>query len=207
MTRAAVIVLAVAAALGLGALGELGRAYASRAVFPGAQHNFSGELGSKVLTNSGGPLQLGAACAEGNAGDVCLGGALSLGGAIDANAWNINAAGSIIGNNAAGARLAGNDAASATVPTLMPNRGDTDSGLGSAGADQPAIVAGGQTAVVFVESSNEVQQGWDPCTFGNLGTPGNGRFCYCSDCTKATPCAGAGTGALAKRLNGAWDCD
>jgi hypothetical protein len=44
-------------------------------------------------------------------------------------------------------------------------------------------------------------------TFAALGAPGNGRFIYCTDCTKATPCAGAGTGALAKRINGAWDCD
>jgi hypothetical protein len=39
-----------------------------------------------------------------------------------------------------------------------------------------------------------------------LGSPANGIVIYCSDCTKATPCAGGGTGALAKRINGAWDC-
>lgn len=44
-------------------------------------------------------------------------------------------------------------------------------------------------------------------TFANLGTPGNGSFAYCSDCTIANPCAGAGTGALAKRLNGVWVCN
>lgn len=43
--------------------------------------------------------------------------------------------------------------------------------------------------------------------FANLGTPGNGVFVYCPDCTVANPCAGAGTGALAKRLNGAWVCN
>lgn len=43
--------------------------------------------------------------------------------------------------------------------------------------------------------------------FAALGTPANGTIAYCSDCTKATPCAGSGTGAIAKRLNGAWDCD
>jgi len=43
--------------------------------------------------------------------------------------------------------------------------------------------------------------------FASLGTPSNGAVVYCSDCTKATPCAGSGNGALAKRLNGAWDCD
>lgn len=43
--------------------------------------------------------------------------------------------------------------------------------------------------------------------FASLGTPANGTMVYCSDCTFANPCAGAGTGALAKRLNGAWRCD
>lgn len=46
-----------------------------------------------------------------------------------------------------------------------------------------------------------------PTSFANLGTPRNGTVKYCADCTKATPCAARGTGALAKRLNGAWDCD
>lgn len=44
-------------------------------------------------------------------------------------------------------------------------------------------------------------------TFASLGTPQNGTFIYCSDCTIANPCAGSGTGALAKRLNGAWVCN
>lgn len=44
-------------------------------------------------------------------------------------------------------------------------------------------------------------------TFATLGTPGNGVFVYCSDCTIANPCAGAGTGAFAKRLNGVWVCN
>ena len=43
--------------------------------------------------------------------------------------------------------------------------------------------------------------------FANLGTPINGTFVYCPDCTVANPCAGSGTGALAKRLNSAWVCN
>jgi hypothetical protein len=43
--------------------------------------------------------------------------------------------------------------------------------------------------------------------FAALGTPQNGSVVYCSDCTVASPCAGGGTGALAKRLNGAWVCN
>lgn len=40
-----------------------------------------------------------------------------------------------------------------------------------------------------------------------LATPVNGMMIYCSDCTKAMSSAGAGTGAFAKRNNGAWDCN
>lgn len=43
-------------------------------------------------------------------------------------------------------------------------------------------------------------------TFTNLGTPANGTLLYCSDCTTATTCSGSGSGALAKRENGAWVC-
>ena len=43
--------------------------------------------------------------------------------------------------------------------------------------------------------------------FASLGTPANGTIAYCSDCTFANPCASGGTGAIAKRLNGAWRCD
>lgn len=43
--------------------------------------------------------------------------------------------------------------------------------------------------------------------FATLGAEADGAMVYCSDCTKATPCAGAGTGAFAKRINSAWDCD
>ena len=44
-------------------------------------------------------------------------------------------------------------------------------------------------------------------TFGNLGTPVDGTVIYCSSCSFANPCADGGTGAIAKRLNGAWRCD
>lgn len=48
---------------------------------------------------------------------------------------------------------------------------------------------------------------WDPVLFAALGTPPDGTFYYCPDCTVANPCAGGGTGAQAKRLNGAWRCN
>jgi len=43
--------------------------------------------------------------------------------------------------------------------------------------------------------------------FATLGTPPNGTFTYCSNCTVANPCASGGTGAFAKRLNGVWVCN
>jgi hypothetical protein len=46
-----------------------------------------------------------------------------------------------------------------------------------------------------------------PTLFANLGTPANGTLYFCPDCTVANPCAGSGTGALAKRLNGVWVCN
>lgn len=46
-----------------------------------------------------------------------------------------------------------------------------------------------------------------PTALSNLGAPGNGTLMYCSDCAKTTPCTSGGTGALAKRLNAAWDCN
>lgn len=44
-------------------------------------------------------------------------------------------------------------------------------------------------------------------TFATLTAQEDGVVMWCRDCTKATPCAGSGTGAYAKRMNGAWDCD
>lgn len=55
--------------------------------------------------------------------------------------------------------------------------------------------------------------------FSQLGAQNNGSFTYCSDCKVLTPascsaantaacaCAGGGTGAFAKRLNGSWVCN
>ena len=43
--------------------------------------------------------------------------------------------------------------------------------------------------------------------FAALGAPVNGSLLYCSDCTITALCAGAGTGALAKRVNTTWICN
>ena len=48
---------------------------------------------------------------------------------------------------------------------------------------------------------------FESVTFANLGASGNGALAYCSDCTEADPCAGAGTGSFAKRQNNRWKCN
>lgn len=58
-------------------------------------------------------------------------------------------------------------------------------------------VSGGGARIQFNGSTN----------FANLGAVSNGSMTYCADCTFASPCAGAGTGAIAKGIAGAWRCD
>jgi len=67
--------------------------------------------------------------------------------------------------------------------------------IGAAGAD---VTLGVASANVMTLSA---------VAFASLGTPSNGAFAYCSDCTIANPCASGGTGALAKRLNSVWVCN
>jgi len=43
--------------------------------------------------------------------------------------------------------------------------------------------------------------------FASLPAASAGTLIYCNDCTIANPCAGSGTGAIAKRLNGIWVCN
>lgn len=92
------------------------------------------------------------------------------------------------------------------------------SSIGAAGsATQAAILTGGgfksTSTGSFTANRNfpvpdndytVIQTG---VAFGALGTPSNGNFVYCADCTIANPCAGGGAGALAKRLNGVWVCN
>jgi hypothetical protein len=51
------------------------------------------------------------------------------------------------------------------------------------------------------------RQVWGAVAQGSLGTPADGTMTYCNDCNIANPCTGGGTGALAKRLAGAWVCN
>jgi hypothetical protein len=76
--------------------------------------------------------------------------------------------------------------------------------LGFSSTASPASQSPGDTVFTRVQAGTF---GWTAVLFANLLTPANGSFAYCSDCTIATPCAGGGTGALAKRLNAVWVCN
>lgn len=71
--------------------------------------------------------------------------------------------------------------------------------------DNTADVGASAQAVKDVYVDGRIYSGG--IAFASLGTPANGTLVYCTDCTFADPCAGSGTGAFAKRLNGAWRCD
>lgn len=45
-----------------------------------------------------------------------------------------------------------------------------------------------------------------PSTFANLGSPPDGEMRYCSNCQATSPCTSGGSGAVAERVAGAWNC-
>lgn len=77
---------------------------------------------------------------------------------------------------------------------------------GSAGVVQVRDSSDGSTLFQMTEAGLM----WWAVAFTHATLPAgttNGNVLYCSDCTKATPCGSGGTGAFAKRLNSAWDCN
>ena len=78
--------------------------------------------------------------------------------------------------------------------------------LGPAAVTNPSIarsaaVAGQTQGIIIGKGDGTV------AVFADLGAATNGSIIYCSNCTIANPCAGASTGAIAKRLNGIWVCN
>lgn len=190
--KAATIALAVVAMLGLSALSQLGLALADDGFLPQAQPNFSGEMGSRVLTNSGGALQLGAACTTGVAGDACVGGTLNLDAAAGAVALQLKSQ----------AYIQFVTGATTDARTAIRANGTGNLRVGE-GVGQVGL-AGHEFRGAYTTGGASLVSG----TFANLNTPtgGNGTVKYCTDCTIGAPCTGSGTGALALRRNGAWDC-
>jgi hypothetical protein len=93
-----------------------------------------------------------------------------------------------------------------TRGNVIENTGAVGYGIQSVGYTESA--ADKFTGAVFTTSpfdGNILVQDFQ-LAFAQLGTFANGSYGYCSDCTAATPCAGGGTGAMARRINGAWVC-
>jgi hypothetical protein len=63
----------------------------------------------------------------------------------------------------------------------------------------------GSSATVAINYNGSVTYG--SVDYSALGTPANGTVVYCPTCQQTSTCAGGGTGALAKRINGAWQCN
>lgn len=93
--------------------------------------------------------------------------------------------------------------------------GSADFGIGAAGEAHIDVAAPGAATNIrfatvdtwsFNSDGTLRSVGVNQAALAGLAPP-NGSLIYCSDCTIASPCAGGGTGALAKRLNGAWICN
>jgi len=82
----------------------------------------------------------------------------------------------------------------------------TGSNSYNCGGSLPAAPGGGPT-MMNADGFYAPQLLLTPVLFKNLGTSDNFTIKMCADCTLSNPCAGGGTGALAKRLNNRWVCN
>jgi len=67
-------------------------------------------------------------------------------------------------------------------------------------------IVAGNGAVPLTEPTGHLRAGAG-LSFATLPAASNGTLIYCADCATTNPCAGGGTGAIAKRLNGRWVCN
>ena len=90
----------------------------------------------------------------------------------------------------------------------------TGQNLPPPGAYQPIPDYSGTNAgLLFREAINDRLSGAQPISptfvslsFANLPVEQDGTLFYCTDCQKASPCTGGGSGAWAQGQNGAWSC-
>lgn len=94
-----------------------------------------------------------------------------------------------------------------SIPSTLLFSSDSTFDIGTAGTGRPAFVYAGTAVDVGGARYNGTTFKLVATAFASLGTPLDGNVAYCNDCTIANPCAGSGTGALAKRLNGTWVCN
>lgn len=93
---------------------------------------------------------------------------------------------------------------SAGNPSIS-NNGDEDTGIRFPAANEVGFSTGGTAA--FTYDANQMMRFETGTAFASLGTPANGTVAYCTDCNiNTSPCTGGGNGAIAARLNGAWEC-
>lgn len=70
-----------------------------------------------------------------------------------------------------------------------------------------AFVNNSGTTELTIQGGGGITQNQGTIFAGLTSAFPNGSFTYCPDCVNASnPCTGSGTGAFAKKLNGAWDC-
>ncbi len=110
------------------------------------------------------------------------------------------------GNSAPGLTvISGNSSGSSRGVVVTRGLGPASAGAFILRSDVTMSQIGGSANVWYRDFTG--MEHYSGTAFGSLGTPANGSFTYCTDCTLANPCAGGGTGAFAKRLNGAWVCN
>lgn len=118
----------------------------------------------------------------------------------------------IIGSTFGGAtatNITGGGGAGASSFNITGNFWNTDPGNSTPWSSPQLPSSIGATASNNVFGTTIVM----PQTLGTVAfaslpsVPPNGSFLYCSDCTIANPCAAAGTGAFAKRINAVWVCN
>jgi len=118
--------------------------------------------------------------ATGSAGQTCTLGSFNGGGSAAA------ATVALTGTNTIGA--------GAYITVTNTGTGYTSAPTAATAGNGTAACSG--TAVVAMTTDTKDYTGITP-----------GTSIFCSDCAMANPCTGSGTGALAKRINGAWVCN
>lgn len=168
------------------------------ASFQNADYNNS-NVGSALIVSSGAGTgdtysQLQAVKAGGSAV-----GALSL----NPSGGNVGIGTAVFGTSAAGILALGTGTAPSTSPADIVQMWAADvDGIGTFGK-----FLRGEAGDVFAWGNSK--QRFPAFVFANIASvlTTNGEVGYCSDCTIANPCAGGGTGAIAKRLNAVQVCN
>jgi hypothetical protein len=73
---------------------------------------------------------------------------------------------------------------------------------------QGQVIASDATHRARLDGGIDLKQGGaGGVAFASLPTVSDGVIVYCTDCTEADPCAGSGTGSIAKKIHSRWKCN